>query len=455
MPTGTLTPTPFQTVLDDDGVSLSGSLVYTYLAGTTTAATTYTDSALSVANANPIVADSAGRFVAFLTPGTSYKFLYKTAAAVTIRTVDNISAVPASASSVDLDGIAGEALTAGQTVYLSDGSGSKTSGRWYLADADLTYASSEAAKTGMVIADIASGSTGTIRTDGVVTGLSGLTAGTSYYVSATAGTLTSTAPTLRRLIGIANTTTSLVLIPTAPIPANTSTITTTGTQTALAIPFSDGPLTIFANNATLLTLQGVLAGKDGQTLTIYSIGAGQVDLANQNGSASAADRVINGVTGTISLAAGSGRAVLQYDLTTARWRVREHEQGAWITPTFAAGTYTGVGGGSWTLAAGDVTTQAYRLSGRTLQVMWTLVTTTVAGTVGNLSISNAAWGGLTATKAASARHAYSDNGGAEVLGSVSVTAAATVILINRIAGANWTAATDATSTTGQITFEVS
>jgi phage terminase large subunit len=56
---GTLTPTPYQTVLDADGVSVSGALIYTYTGGTTTLASTYTTSALTVANANPIVADSA------------------------------------------------------------------------------------------------------------------------------------------------------------------------------------------------------------------------------------------------------------------------------------------------------------------------------------------------------------------------------------------------------------
>ena len=82
---GTLTPTPFQTVLDTDGVAVSGALIYTYVGGTTTAAATYTTSALTVANANPIVADAAGRFVAYLPAGGNFKFLYKTAAGATIE----------------------------------------------------------------------------------------------------------------------------------------------------------------------------------------------------------------------------------------------------------------------------------------------------------------------------------------------------------------------------------
>ena len=100
-----------------------------------------------------------------------------------------------------------------------------------------------------------------------------------------------------------------------------TTITTTGTQTALALPTGRGDLVIFANNATLLTLQGIVAAYDGQRLTIFSKGAGQVDISNENASATAANRVITGSGGTFSLAAGTGRVELVYDVTTARWRV--------------------------------------------------------------------------------------------------------------------------------------
>jgi hypothetical protein len=45
---------------------------------------TYTDVGLLIANTNPIIADSSGRFVAFLTQGLSYKFVYTTAASVVV-----------------------------------------------------------------------------------------------------------------------------------------------------------------------------------------------------------------------------------------------------------------------------------------------------------------------------------------------------------------------------------
>ena len=77
----------------DNGTPLAGGLLYTYLAGTSTAATTYTTSAGNVPNSNPIVLNSAGRVQTeiWLTQGVSYKFVLKTSAFITIGTYDNIA----------------------------------------------------------------------------------------------------------------------------------------------------------------------------------------------------------------------------------------------------------------------------------------------------------------------------------------------------------------------------
>lgn len=79
----------------DNGAMLTGGLLYTYAAGTTTPLATYTTSAGSTANANPIVLDAAGRTPnqIWLTDGSSYKFVLKTSAGVTIGTYDNIIGV--------------------------------------------------------------------------------------------------------------------------------------------------------------------------------------------------------------------------------------------------------------------------------------------------------------------------------------------------------------------------
>ena len=76
---------------DDTGIPLSGGLIYTYAAGTTTPLITYTSSTGLIAQANPIVLDAAGRINEIWIPeGTSYKFVVKSSVGVTIGTYDNL-----------------------------------------------------------------------------------------------------------------------------------------------------------------------------------------------------------------------------------------------------------------------------------------------------------------------------------------------------------------------------
>ena len=53
---------PFRTALNSNGVAIAGAKAVITATGTTTLSTVYTDSALTIAGANPIIADSAGRF---------------------------------------------------------------------------------------------------------------------------------------------------------------------------------------------------------------------------------------------------------------------------------------------------------------------------------------------------------------------------------------------------------
>jgi hypothetical protein len=97
MATGNVIPDPIFTGLDSDGNPLSGGKLFAYAAGTTTPQDTYTSSALTSANANPVVLDSAGRATIFLS-SSSYKFILKTSADVTVWTVDNVQAITLSAT---------------------------------------------------------------------------------------------------------------------------------------------------------------------------------------------------------------------------------------------------------------------------------------------------------------------------------------------------------------------
>lgn len=81
---------------NNDGVPLSGGLIYTYGAGTTTPATTYTTAAGNVAHSNPIVLDAAGRVPTgeiWITNGSSYKFVLKDSLGNLIGTYDNITPI--------------------------------------------------------------------------------------------------------------------------------------------------------------------------------------------------------------------------------------------------------------------------------------------------------------------------------------------------------------------------
>ena len=80
---------------DNNGLPLGAGLLYTYAAGTSTPQATYTTSAGSVANSNPIVLDASGRSAneIWLTTGQSYKFVLQTSAAVQIWSFDNISGI--------------------------------------------------------------------------------------------------------------------------------------------------------------------------------------------------------------------------------------------------------------------------------------------------------------------------------------------------------------------------
>ena len=82
--------------LDNNGSPLSGGLLYTYQAGTTTPQATYTSNTGVTAQTNPIVLDAAGRIAGgeiWLTQGQDYKFVLKTSAGATIGTYDNVPGV--------------------------------------------------------------------------------------------------------------------------------------------------------------------------------------------------------------------------------------------------------------------------------------------------------------------------------------------------------------------------
>jgi hypothetical protein len=100
--------------LDANGAPLTGGLLYSYLSGTTTPATTYTSRAGTSSNTNPIVLDAAGRTPSevWLDGGVLYKFVLKSSTYVQIGTYDSIPAINDTTSISNLITVAGtNALT--------------------------------------------------------------------------------------------------------------------------------------------------------------------------------------------------------------------------------------------------------------------------------------------------------------------------------------------------------
>ena len=98
----------------NSGVPLAGGKLYTYAAGTTTPAVTYTSSSGATAHTNPIILNSAGRVATgeVWLNASPYKFLLKDSTDVLIATYDNISGI--GAASYQVDNFTG---TGSQTVF--------------------------------------------------------------------------------------------------------------------------------------------------------------------------------------------------------------------------------------------------------------------------------------------------------------------------------------------------
>ncbi|HUD64664.1 MAG TPA: hypothetical protein VMQ17_08805 [Candidatus Sulfotelmatobacter sp.] len=92
-----ITSSPYQQFLDNSGKPLAGGKVYTYNAGTTTLANSYTDSSGTTLNTDPIILDAAGVpanpsgvEVGIWLANQSYKFCIQNSLGVQLRCIDNI-----------------------------------------------------------------------------------------------------------------------------------------------------------------------------------------------------------------------------------------------------------------------------------------------------------------------------------------------------------------------------
>lgn len=96
-----LLPQGKQVYTDSAGDPLSGGLLYTYAAGTSTPLATYSDQAGITPNANPVVLDARGEATVFWSESSSYKVVLHDAADAPIWTQDNIVPEAVTATGAD------------------------------------------------------------------------------------------------------------------------------------------------------------------------------------------------------------------------------------------------------------------------------------------------------------------------------------------------------------------
>jgi len=148
---GTLSPVGRQYFTDSNGDPLSGGKVYTYQAGTSTPATTYSDVDLLVANANPIILDAAGRCVIYLA-SSSYKYVVYTSADSLIWSQDNIASVASQAVLGEVFSFGGDSATpVTGTTYPSGATYASLAAGTSILDEDATNLAGTYVMTGMLI----------------------------------------------------------------------------------------------------------------------------------------------------------------------------------------------------------------------------------------------------------------------------------------------------------------
>jgi hypothetical protein len=106
-------------LFDNNGNPLAGGKIFTYTAGTTTPAATFTSASGAIAHSNPIVLDGAGRVPSgeiWLTDGIQYKFVVEDAASNLIGTYDNLSGINSNFVAFTNEQEI-QTATAGQTVF--------------------------------------------------------------------------------------------------------------------------------------------------------------------------------------------------------------------------------------------------------------------------------------------------------------------------------------------------
>lgn len=165
--------------------------------------------------------------------------------------------------------VAGMGISQGQSVYVAAGADQRGAGQAYLTDATSATKSTQAAFIGFATANAQAGQNVVCRYDGIMSGFAGLTPGFAYYLSTIAGSITSVKPTNAVLVGMAISTTQLLLIRAVPTTiAGQATMTWSGAASGSANVAAAGTVNFTTTGVYTFTVANTV------TMKIKIVGGG-------------------------------------------------------------------------------------------------------------------------------------------------------------------------------------
>jgi len=190
-------------------VSLNTSAAFV---GNSTVNTTITSSDITAAGATASVNAVTFHVGANVSLNTSAVFVgNSTVNTVITSSTGVVTGVVSSSKGFATALVAGESLAALDAVYVEPALTGGTAGRVYKMDADVLVKSSQAFFAGFALASASAAASVNIQQSGVISGFSGLTAGAVYYAGSAAGAITATKPLHPLPVGIAISTTQLLI----------------------------------------------------------------------------------------------------------------------------------------------------------------------------------------------------------------------------------------------------
>lgn len=336
---GKFAPVPKLEFFDSNGNPLVGGKLYTYLAGSTTLATTYQDSALATPNTNPIVLNARGEPPAdvWLTSGVTYKFVLKDSNDVQIWSVDNVTGVNDVTGAVDewqASGLTPTYIGATSFSVPGDQTQTLTIGRRckFTVTAGTVYGRIQSSSFGAGITTVVM----VLDSGALDNGLSAVSIGILRAVNSSIPFVRAVADSGLSFEGsIAR---NSVLTP-AQITANTNDY---APATVAGQTFLQSNVLRLSTDASR-NVTGLTGGAAGRELRLCNVGSFPIVFTREDAASTAANRFAFDADLTIQ---PNQSVYLWYDATSSRWRLGRCSNGEFrsVQVFTANGTYTAPAG---------------------------------------------------------------------------------------------------------------